>query len=62
MTKSKESGVHRYHEEDLWEELAYLGRHLHFSLEELLDLAHRDRHRLVSLVARMNTPVRARHG
>lgn len=32
-----------YPEDDLWEELVELGSTLHWTLDDLLDLAHRDR-------------------
>lgn len=39
---------------DLWEEVTYLGYHLHWDLETLLDLEHRDRGHLVTMVAGLN--------
>lgn len=39
---------------DLWEEVTYLGYHLHWDLNTLLDLEHRDRGRLVRMVADLN--------
>lgn len=43
-----------YPEEALWDEIAYLGYHLHWDLERLLDLAHNDRARLIKSVAELN--------
>lgn len=43
-----------YPEESLWSEIAYLGYHLHWEMDALLDLEHADRARLVELVADMN--------
>lgn len=47
-------GLPLYEPGDLWEEIAYLGYHLHWSLDELLDLEHRDRRYLVRQVAALN--------
>lgn len=44
----------RYPEGALWEEIAYLAYHLHWDMEQLLDLEHRDRARLVRSVADLN--------
>ena len=44
----------RYSLNDVWEELAFLGYHMHWSLEELLALEHRDRSDLVRRVGRLN--------
>lgn len=43
-----------YPENALWSEIAYLAYHLHWDLDQLLDLEHTDRARLVELVANMN--------
>ena len=43
-----------YPESSLWSELAYLAYHLHWDLDQLLDLEHLDRARLIELVADMN--------
>jgi hypothetical protein len=43
-----------YPEHSLWSEVAYLAYHLHWDLDQLLDLEHPDRARLVQLVADMN--------
>lgn len=43
-----------YPERALWNEIAYLAYHLHWPLDDLLDLEHNDRARLVELVASMN--------
>lgn len=44
----------RYPETALWDEVAYLAYHLHWPLHDLLDLAHRDRVRLINIVAELN--------
>ncbi|HSL59140.1 MAG TPA: DUF6760 family protein [Acidimicrobiales bacterium] len=44
----------QYPESALWDEIAYLAYHLHWSLESLLDLEHADRARLVRAVADLN--------
>lgn len=44
----------RYPTADLWDELTYLAYHLHWALDELLDLEHGDRQRLVASVAGLN--------
>jgi hypothetical protein len=46
--------VKRYPVEALWQEIAYLSYHLHWSLDELLDLEHMDRVRLVRAVVSLN--------
>lgn len=43
-----------YPEEALWDEIAYLGYHLHWDFDQLLDLAHQDRARLIRSVAALN--------
>jgi hypothetical protein len=44
----------RYPTDALWQEIAYLAYHLHWSLEELLDLEHSDRVRMVRAVIALN--------
>jgi hypothetical protein len=44
----------RYPVDVLWQEVAYLAYHLHWDLDQLLDLEHPDRARLIQLVADMN--------
>lgn len=46
--------MRRYPEHALWNEIAYLAYHLHWDMDDLLDLEHPDRARLVELVADMN--------
>jgi hypothetical protein len=46
--------VKLYPESSLWGEIAYLAYHLHWPLDDLLDLEHTDRARLIDLVAGMN--------
>ena len=43
-----------YEIDGLWEELAYLAYHFHWPFEEVLDLEHGDRRRLVHQVAALN--------
>jgi hypothetical protein len=43
-----------YPEESLWEEVVYLAYHLHWDLDQLLDIEHADRVRLVERVAALN--------
>jgi len=38
----------------LWQEIAYLSYHLHWSLESVLDLEHGDRIRLLREIASLN--------
>lgn len=44
----------RYPADALWQEIAYLAYHLHWSLDDLLDLEHLDRVRMVRAVAAYN--------
>ncbi len=44
----------RYPTDALWQEIAYLAYHLHWPLEELLDLEHMDRVRMVRSVVAFN--------
>jgi hypothetical protein len=44
----------RFKVNDVWDELTYLGYHLHWPLDQLLDLEHRDRRGLLQRVARLN--------
>jgi len=41
----------RYPETAVWEEIAFLAYHLHWNLDDLLDLEHRQRARLIGLVS-----------
>ncbi len=41
----------RYPERVLWDEVAYLAYHLHWSFDDLLDLEHRQRSQLLDRVA-----------
>jgi hypothetical protein len=43
-----------YPEHTLWDEVIYLAYHLHWDLDELLDLQHPDRVMLVERVADLN--------
>lgn len=40
--------------ENLWEEVVYLGYHLHWDMDQLLDIEHGDRSELLSQVADLN--------
>jgi hypothetical protein len=44
----------RYPAEALWQEIAYLAYHLHWRLDDLLDLEHLDRVRMVRAVVSLN--------
>jgi len=44
----------RYPTDALWQEIAYLAYHLHWRLEDLLDLEHMDRIRMVRAVVSLN--------
>jgi hypothetical protein len=46
--------VLRYPTEALWQEIAYLAYHLHWDFDQLLELEHADRVRLVRAVAALN--------
>ena len=44
----------RYPVDALWQEIAYLAYHLHWRMEDLLDLEHMDRVRMVRAVVNLN--------
>lgn len=44
----------RYPSEAIWQEIAYLAYHLHWPLDDLLDLEHMDRVRMVRSVVALN--------
>lgn len=44
----------RYPTDALWQEIAYLAYHLHWSMGELMDLEHMDRVRMVRAVVSLN--------
>jgi hypothetical protein len=44
----------RYPTDAIWQEIAYLAYHLHWPFDELLDLEHVDRVRMVRAVAALN--------
>ena len=44
----------RYPIDALWQEIAYLAYHLHWRLDDLLDLEHMDRVRMVRSVVALN--------
>jgi hypothetical protein len=46
--------VKRYPADALWQEIAYLAYHLHWRFDDLLDLEHLDRVRMVRAVVSLN--------
>lgn len=44
----------RYPTEALWQEIAYLAYHLHWTVDDLLDLEHLDRVRMIRAVSSLN--------
>jgi hypothetical protein len=46
-----------YAADRLHEEVAYVAYHLHWPLDDILDLEHADRLRYVSEIARINTRI-----
>lgn len=46
--------MRQYPVDALWDELTYLAFHLHWDMDDLLDLEHADRARLVESVAELN--------
>jgi hypothetical protein len=44
----------RYPTDALWQEIAYLAYHLHWPIDDLLDLEHMDRVRMIRAVVSMN--------
>lgn len=44
-----------YAADDLLEEVAYVAYHFHWSLNEILDLEHPDRHRLIETIGQFNS-------
>lgn len=49
-----DDGLSRYRTDELWQEVTYLGYHLHWDLATLLDLEHHDRRMLVTQVVELN--------
>lgn len=43
-----------YGADRLYEEVAYVAYHFHWSRDDLLDLEHAERHRYVTLIQRMS--------
>jgi hypothetical protein len=43
-----------YAADQLYEEVAYVAYHFHWALDEILDLEHPDRKRMVDEIARIN--------
>ncbi len=46
-----------YAADRLHEEVAYVAFHLHWALDDILDLEHADRQRYVAEIARINTRI-----
>ncbi|MBN1174347.1 MAG: hypothetical protein JXA67_19415 [Micromonosporaceae bacterium] len=46
-----------YAADRLHTEAAYIAYYFHWSLDDILDLEHADRHRYVEEIARMNTQI-----
>jgi hypothetical protein len=44
----------RYPADAIWQEIAYLAYHLHWPIQDLLDLEHSDRVRMVRAVVALN--------
>ena len=44
----------RYPADAIWQEIAFLAYHLHWPLDDLLDLEHMDRVRMVRAVSALN--------
>lgn len=44
----------RYPPEAIWQEIAFLAYHLHWTLDDLLDLEHADRVRMLRAVSNLN--------
>jgi hypothetical protein len=44
----------RYPPEAIWQEVAFLAYHLHWPLDDLLDLEHGDRVRMLRAVSNLN--------
>ena len=49
-----DDGLSHYRAQELWQEIAYLGYHLHWDLDTLLDMEHGDRRSMVRQVAELN--------
>ncbi|WP_408632880.1 DUF6760 family protein [Micromonospora sagamiensis] len=50
-----------YATERLWEEVAYVAHHLHWSLDSILDLEHPDRVRVLTEIRKLDRPSVPRH-
>jgi len=46
-----------YPEEQLYQELAYIAYHFHWSVEEILDMEHAERHIWLRQIARINREI-----
>ncbi|MEM7092081.1 MAG: hypothetical protein AAF567_03690 [Actinomycetota bacterium] len=51
---TSDDGLSHYRAQELWQEIAYLGYHLHWDLNTLLDMEHKDRRFMVRQVAELN--------
>lgn len=47
-------GLIRYEIDELWRELTYVTYHVHWALDDVLDLEHDDRHRVIREIASLN--------
>ncbi|HVT11711.1 MAG TPA: DUF6760 family protein [Fimbriimonadaceae bacterium] len=47
-------GIARYPSDALYEEVAYIAYHFHWSLDEILALEHRERHKWVAQISKIN--------
>ena len=47
-------GITRYPSEALYEEVAYIAYHFHWSLEEILHLEHAERHLWIAEISKIN--------
>ncbi|WP_352232284.1 DUF6760 family protein [Micromonospora sp. NBRC 101691] len=54
-------GILTYATDQLWEEVAYVAHHLHWSLDSILDLEHPDRVRLLAEIRKFDRPAVPRH-
>ena len=43
-----------YPSKELYEEVAYIAYHFHWPLQDILDMEHRDRHRWVGEIGKIN--------
>ena len=46
-----------YPREQLYQEMAYVAYHFHWSMDEILDMEHRERHTWLREIARINREI-----